>query len=145
MISVSFIAGSAISTADSGLSYSAPSTMSAHFTSSATGAALKPNFVARYAQESRRRRYNSGRRNGASRSVPPNAPAVVFMVRRRQKGAQMVVEPPRDLRRRRILEVDNRVLVSDKVRFVEERARPVDQSVIAVAAPPARCIRGETG
>jgi hypothetical protein len=46
MISVSFIAGSGISTADCALSYIAPSTISAHFTSSATGAALNPNWVA---------------------------------------------------------------------------------------------------
>jgi len=39
------MAGAAISTADSGLSYWAPSTMSAQWMSSATGAVLKPKRV----------------------------------------------------------------------------------------------------
>ena len=45
MISVSFMAGAAISTADSGLSYFAPSTMLAQWISSATGAVSNLNWV----------------------------------------------------------------------------------------------------
>ena len=42
MMSVSFMAGAAISTAASGLSYFAPSTMLAQWIRSATGAVSKP-------------------------------------------------------------------------------------------------------
>ena len=45
IMSVSFIAAAAISTADSALVYKAPSTISAHLIRSATGAASKPNLV----------------------------------------------------------------------------------------------------
>ena len=47
MMRVSFMAGAAISTAASGLSYCAPSTMSAQWIRSATGAVSKPKLRGR--------------------------------------------------------------------------------------------------
>lgn len=50
------------------------------------------------------------------------------MIFRRQKCAQMMIEPPGNRRRGAIFEIDNRVLIAGKVLLVEQRSRAVDQS-----------------
>jgi hypothetical protein len=50
------------------------------------------------------------------------------VVLRRQESAQMVVEPPGDRWRGRILKVDNRVFIAAEFSFVEQRAGAVHQT-----------------
>jgi hypothetical protein len=50
------------------------------------------------------------------------------MIFRRQKCAQMMIEPPGNRWRGAIFEIDNRVLIAGKILFVEQRSRAVDQS-----------------
>jgi hypothetical protein len=54
----------------------------------------------------------------------------VFGVFGRQESAQVVVEPPGDLRRGGIFEVDDGILVAGEFRLVKERARAVKKSGI---------------
>ncbi len=54
------------------------------------------------------------------------------MIHGAQEGRKVMIEPPGDLRRRRILEVDDGVLVAGKVVLVEERSGAVHQAVILV-------------
>ena len=49
-----------------------------------------------------------------------------------RNAREMMVEPPGDLRRGRILEVDNRVLVAGKLALIKQRASPMHQPVIIV-------------
>src|SRR5579863_8644263 len=46
----------------------------------------------------------------------------------RQKRAFMMIEPPCNLGRARVLEVDDGVLVSGEIRFVEQRSRAMQQA-----------------
>src|SRR5208283_5022156 len=70
----------------------------------------------------------------------------------REKRALVMVEPPGDARRRRILEIDNGILVAGEVVFIEERPGAMHQahilklSVLANAlAIEAREQRGRAG
>src|ERR1043165_9786176 len=53
--------------------------------------------------------------------------AKMRLVFRREKRRLVMIEPPRQLLRRRILEIDDRILVGIKHRVVEEIAGPVQQ------------------
>jgi hypothetical protein len=54
------------------------------------------------------------------------------LIGRSEKGAQMMIEPPRDARRSAVLEIYDRVLVTDKFRLLKQRSGSMHQSVIAV-------------
>jgi hypothetical protein len=54
----------------------------------------------------------------------------VFMVFGSQERALMVVEPPGDLGRRRVLEVDDRILVSREILLVKERTSTMQEAKI---------------
>ncbi len=56
----------------------------------------------------------------------------MLMILRRQKRRQMMIEPPRNLWRSRVLEIDNRILIAGKVALVEERPCSMHQPVIFV-------------
>ena len=56
----------------------------------------------------------------------------VLMVLLGKKGREVVVEPPCDARRGRVLEVDDGVFVAGEIAFVEERSGAVHQPVILV-------------
>jgi hypothetical protein len=49
-----------------------------------------------------------------------------------EKGAEVMIEPPGDARRRGILEIDDGILVARELRLIEERARSVNQAVVFV-------------
>ena len=61
-----------------------------------------------------------------------HAAAVVLLVLGGEKGAEVMVEPPGDARRGGVFEVDDGVLVAGKVGFVEERSGAVDEAVVGV-------------
>ena len=73
-----------------------------------------------------------------TRAAVPLPCKKMLLIRRGKKGAQMVIEPPGDARRSAVLEVDNRVLVTGKVRLLKERAGPMHQPVKTVL-----CIRAD--
>ena len=54
------------------------------------------------------------------------------MILRRQKRRLMMIEPPGDPRRRRIFEVDNRVLIAAEFALVKQRAGAMHQPVILI-------------
>ena len=54
------------------------------------------------------------------------------LIGRSEKGTQMMVKPPRDARRSAVLEIYNRVFITDKVRLLEERSGSMHQSVVAI-------------
>ena len=54
------------------------------------------------------------------------------LIGRSEKGTQMMVKPPRDARRSAVLEIYNRVLITEKVRLLKERSGSMHQTVIAV-------------
>src|SRR3569833_2446545 len=56
----------------------------------------------------------------------------VLMILRGQKCRQVMIEPPCDLGRRRVFEVNNRVLVTREIALVKESARPMHLPVIIV-------------
>ncbi len=56
----------------------------------------------------------------------------VLLIRRSEKGAQMMIEPPGDARRSAVLEVDDRVLVAGKIRLLKECSGSMHQPVIVV-------------
>src|SRR5579885_1207949 len=68
---------------------------------------------------------------GLARGVPEffarSVGAEVRLVLRREEGRLMMVEPPRQLVRRAVLEINDGVLVAVEHRLVEERARRVQQ------------------
>jgi len=45
-----------------------------------------------------------------------------------QESAFVMIEPPGDFRRRRVLEIHNRILVSGEVGFVEQRTGTVEKA-----------------
>jgi hypothetical protein len=57
---------------------------------------------------------------------------VLLLIRGSEKRAQVVIEPPGNLRRRRILEIHDGVFIACKVGFVEKRAGAVHQSVVFI-------------
>ena len=57
----------------------------------------------------------------------------MLLVLRRQKRRQVVVKPPRDPRRGRVLEIDNGVFVAGKLVLVEQSPGPMHQAVVLVA------------
>jgi hypothetical protein len=54
------------------------------------------------------------------------------LIGRSEKGTQMMVKPPRDARRSAVLEIYNRVLITEKVRLLKKRSSSMHQSVIAI-------------
>jgi hypothetical protein len=50
----------------------------------------------------------------------------------RQKSGEVVIEPPGNLRRGGVLEVNNGILVTGKLAFVKKRACSMDQPVILI-------------
>ena len=54
------------------------------------------------------------------------------LIGRSEKGTQMMVKPPRDARRSAVLEIYNRVLITEKVRLLKKRSGSMHQSVIAI-------------
>jgi hypothetical protein len=54
------------------------------------------------------------------------------LIRRSEKGAQMMIEPPGDARRCAVLEIYDRILITDKIRLLKERSGSMHQTVIAV-------------
>src|SRR5882757_493701 len=67
-----------------------------------------------------------------ARAAVPLAFQKVLVIRGCEKGAQMMIEPPGNARRGAVLEVDDCILVADKIRLVKEGSRSMHQSVIAV-------------
>ena len=131
---VSFIAGAAISTAALALSYFAPSTMFAQWTSSASGAGIESEPLPRHvgdqagAGDVRRivklsaigrlaHREHLGR---VGLRLPRQKIAPVIGG---EKRALVMVEPPSNFGRGGVLEVHNCVLALDERRLVEERPR----------------------
>jgi len=56
----------------------------------------------------------------------------VLLILGREECGEVVIEPPGDARRSRVLEVDDGVLVASKLAFVEERAGAVNEAVVGV-------------
>ena len=56
------------------------------------------------------------------------------MILGREKGAEVMVEPPGDAVRRGIFEVDDGILIAGKIRFIKEGSSAVDQAVITVGS-----------
>jgi hypothetical protein len=54
------------------------------------------------------------------------------LVLRREKGAQMMIEPPGYARRSAVLKIYDCVLITDKIRLLKKRSGSMHQSVIAV-------------
>ena len=61
-----------------------------------------------------------------------DAVEVVLMIVGGKKSGEVVIEPPGDSGRGRVLEVDDGVLVAGELALVEERAGTVDEAVIVV-------------
>ena len=126
MAMVSFIAGACISTADLASSYMAPSTMSAQCTSSATGTRIEAEALLR----------DHGDETGAGLEtrVVKLAVALILLemggVGRREKGAFVVIEPPGNVGRTGVFEIDNRVLIAVKLLLVEKSAGSMQQAGI---------------
>jgi hypothetical protein len=59
--------------------------------------------------------------------------AEVIMVLRSQKGGLVVIEPPGDPGGRGILEIDDGILVTGELGFVEQGPGPVHQAVIFIS------------
>ena len=68
----------------------------------------------------------------------------ILLVLGREKGRQMMVEPPCDLGRGRVLEVDDGVFIAGKLALVEERAGAMHQAVIFVAGVGGDALAVET-
>ena len=56
----------------------------------------------------------------------------MLVILRGEKGREMVVEPPGNARRGRVLEVDNRVFIARKLTLVEECTGAMDEAVIVI-------------
>ena len=56
----------------------------------------------------------------------------------------MVIEPPGDVWRRRIFEVDDGVLVAGKLGLIEERTGAMHQAVVLVIGPRSNALAVET-
>ena len=61
-----------------------------------------------------------------------HAAEVVLMIFRSEEGGEVVIEPPGDFGRGRVLEVDDRVLVAGEVGLAEEGAGAVDEAAVFV-------------
>src|SRR5882672_7158923 len=70
---------------------------------------------------------------------------IVLIVFRREKCAQMMIEPPGDLGRSGVFEVDNRVLVSNEISFIEERSGAVHKAMVLIAGILANALAMKTG
>ena len=55
-----------------------------------------------------------------------------------------MIEPPGDVRRGGVLEVDDGVLVAGELALVKERAGAMDQAVVLVGGVSGRCTRDES-
>ena len=63
---------------------------------------------------------------------------IVLVVLGREKGREMMVEPPGDAGRGRVLEIDDGVFVAGKLALVKERPGAMDEAVVFV-----RCACGD--
>ncbi len=54
------------------------------------------------------------------------------MIRGREEGAEMMIEPPGNFRRGRIFEIDNGVFVAGKVAFLKKGPGAMDEAVVFV-------------
>ncbi len=79
-----------------------------------------------------------------ARAAVPLAFEKVLLIRGREKRAQVMIEPPGNARRSAVLEVDNGVLVTDKIRLLEEGSSAMHQPVIAVLRVRANAFAVET-
>ena len=98
--------------------------MSAHSTNSRHGLRIEPEALLRHLGDELRARPVIG-------IVELRVAGVLLEVRgvlRRQERALMVIEPPRDSRRWRVLEVDDGILVAGEVFLVEQRTGAMHQS-----------------
>jgi hypothetical protein len=59
----------------------------------------------------------------------------MLMVLRGEKSREVMVKPPGNFGRSRILEVDDCVFVAGKIALVEESAGAMDEAVVLVAGP----------
>jgi hypothetical protein len=78
-----------------------------------------------------------------ARAAIPLALQKVLLIRGREKGAQMMIEPPGNARRGAVLEIDNRILVTDKIGLFKECSSSMYQSVITVLRVPANAFAVE--
>ena len=114
----------------------APSTMSAQWISSATGAVSNPKRVGGDVRD----KAGAGSEIGIAKLVIAAgrillAGQIILLVLGRKEGRQMMVKPPRDPGRGGVFEVDDGVLVAVKFALVKERAGAVQQAVILIAGP----------
>ena len=105
---ISRSAGSFSSTAILALGNSAPSMISAHSISSASGAASKPNF----AGDGVGQELGAALRRRIVELAPGRVGAEVVLVARQLERRRVVVEPPGQARVLRVAKVDARVLVA---------------------------------
>ena len=56
----------------------------------------------------------------------------MLLIRRGEKGAQVMIEPPGNARGSTVLEIYDRVLVAGKIGLLKERSGPMHQPVIIV-------------
>ena len=68
----------------------------------------------------------------------------MLVILRGEECRLVVIEPPGDARRGRVLEVDDRVLVARELALVEERAGAVHQPVVVVGGAVRDATRGES-
>ena len=78
-----------------------------------------------------------------ARAAVPLALQKVLLIRGREKSAQMMIEPPGNARRGAVLEVDDRILVADKIRLLKECSSSMHQSVITILRVPANAFAVE--
>jgi hypothetical protein len=64
-----------------------------------------------------------------------NASEVILMIFRGQEGAEVVIEPPGDFGRRRVLKVDDGVLVARKVGLIKQGASAMNEAPKLVSGP----------
>jgi hypothetical protein len=69
----------------------------------------------------------------------------ILVIRWGQKCTQMVVEPPRNFRRRRILKVDDGIFIAGEVGLVEQRACSMHESVIGVGSASGKTLAMKAG
>src|SRR5882724_3918275 len=79
----------------------------------------------------KRDEFSAGLAGGIEKLLSRLVRAKVSFILGRQKRRLMMIEPPGQLFRRRILEIDNRVFIAVKhIAFEQEVSRPMQQSAI---------------